>query len=146
LSEPAADRAQLIEQHRLSDALELDADWLADLGEIADALEGRGGHEDLTAYRAPLDPRREVHRGADHGVLRALLGADVAHDRLAGVNADPHLEARPAGRVLAVQRVHRALHRERRGGCALGVIGLIQRRAEHREDGVADELVDRAPV
>ncbi len=48
--------------------------------------------------------------------------------------------------MLAVELVHRALHRERRGGCALGVIGLIQRRAEHREDRVADELVDRSPV
>jgi len=47
--------------------------------------------------------------------------------------------------MLAAELVHRALHRERRGGGALGVIGLIQRRAEHREDRVADELVDRSP-
>src|SRR5207245_9515316 len=40
LSEAPADRAQLVEQHRLGDALELDAHRLADLDEIADAIEG----------------------------------------------------------------------------------------------------------
>src|SRR5436309_2161758 len=39
-SEVPADRAQLVEQHRLGDALELDAHGLADLDEIADAIEG----------------------------------------------------------------------------------------------------------
>src|SRR5437899_77091 len=85
-SEAPADRAQLVEQHRLGDALELDAHGLADLDEIVDAIEGRAGHEDLAADRAPLDSRGEVHGGADHGVLRPLLGADVADDRLTGVD------------------------------------------------------------
>ena len=39
-----------------------------------------------------------------------------------------------------------ALHRERGADGAGRVVGLLERRAEHREDRVADELVERAVV
>ena len=48
--------------------------------------------------------------------------------------------------MLAVQLAHRRLHREGRGGRALGVVRLVQRGTEHRENRVADELVDRSAV
>src|SRR3989441_12246479 len=83
-------------------------------------------HEDLTAHRATLDAGGQVHGGPDHRVLRPLLGADVAHDGLTRVDADAHLETRPAARdVGLVQRVHRALHGERGGRRAFGVVGVL---------------------
>src|SRR5262249_61249059 len=95
LREASAQAAQLIQRHRLLDALEFDTDRLLDLGKLADALERLSGEENLAAYGASLDPCREVDCGADHRVLGALLRADVAHHYLAGVHTDSHLEPRP---------------------------------------------------
>ena len=101
----------------------------------------------MAAHRAPLDAGGEVDRAADDRVLGPLLGADIAHHGLAAVDADPHLEARAAALdVPAVDVDHRPLHGERGGGGALGVVRMGQRRAEHGEDGVADELVDGAAI
>src|SRR5207237_10787344 len=72
LREASADRAKLVEQHRLGDALELDAHGLGDVFERADPVAGRGGHEDLAGARGTPHARREVERGADHPALRAL--------------------------------------------------------------------------
>ena len=142
-----AESAQLVEGDRRVEALELDTDRRRDLGEGPQVAHGGLRHEDLAAHRAALDARGEVDGGADHRVLRPLLGADVAHDGLAGVDADAHQQARAAARdVGLVERVHRALHRERGGRRALGVVDVLDRRAVDREDRVADELVDRAAV
>src|SRR5262249_55989374 len=52
-------------------------------------------HEDLPGLRHRLQPRGHVHRLADHGVLHALLAADVAGDGRAGVEPERelHLDA-----------------------------------------------------
>jgi hypothetical protein len=100
----------------------------------------RGAHEpkrrlaeqDLPGPRRALQPRRHVDRvtrreplagGADHDL--AAVDADVPLDperRQRG----PHLQARP--------------HRPQR------VVLVHHRRAEHRHDGVADELLDDPAV
>ena len=61
--------------------------------------------------------------------------------RPAAVQRNPHAEG-----ALRLQRVHlreRAPHRQGRLHRAIGVILLREWRAEHREDRVADELVER---
>ena len=62
--------------------------------------------------------------------------ASERDERLAGRDADPDLELALLG--------ERVADRERRAHRALGVVLVRDRRAEHRHDGVADELLDRA--
>jgi hypothetical protein len=143
----AADGPQLVQGDGGLQPLQLDVDRRRRLGETAELLERLGGEQHLAADRAALHARGEVHGGADHGVLRALLGADVADDCLAGMQANAHLEARPAARdVLRVECLHRALHGQGAGRRALSVVDVLDRRAVDREDRVADELVDGAAV
>ena len=114
---------------------------------VANLLVRRGRDEDLAAHRRALHPGGDIDRAAHHGVLGPLLGADIADHRLAGIDADAHLEAGQAtGGMLAVDVGHRGLHGQGAGGGALRVVGMRERRPEDREDGVADELVDRAAV
>ena len=85
---------------------------------------------------------RLVHRPADHRVLVALLGADVAGDERARRHADGGVEA-GVGR-----RQRRELGAQGAGGPqrAGGVVGLHRGRAEHAQRAVALELVDPAAL
>jgi hypothetical protein len=47
---------------------------------------------DVEVLGDALEPRAEVDRVADRGVLEALPRADRAHDGFAGVDADPAAE------------------------------------------------------
>ena len=83
------------------------------------------------------EPGGGVHGVADDRVLEPAVVADVAGDHLAGGDADAgpdlgHLDRQPAG------------HRPGRGEGRARVVVERHRRAEHREDRVADELVDQA--
>ena len=60
------------------------------------------------------------------------------HERLAGVDGDPHLEVVLLPRPVA--------DRERRADGALGIVLVRDRRAEEGHHRVADELLDRAAV
>ena len=83
--------------------------------------------------------------GAHGSVLRASLGADVAHDPVAGVHPDPHFEFGATARLqLRVHAGHGALHRDAAGHRPFGVVGARDRRAEHHQNRIADDLVDRA--
>src|SRR5439155_6419170 len=93
-----AEPAQLVERDRRVEALELDVDRRRDLREGAEVTDGGLRQQDLAADRTALHAGGEVDGGADDRVLRALLGADVADDGLAGVDADAHQQARPAAR------------------------------------------------
>ena len=42
----------------------------------------------------PLEPCRDVHRIADHGVIEPILGTHVTHRHLAGIDADADIEPR----------------------------------------------------
>ena len=52
----------------------------------------------------------------------------------------------PVGGPLRVQARQLLDHRQRRLHRVVGVVGIVERRAEQRHDHVADELVDRALV
>jgi hypothetical protein len=61
---------------------------------------GSGGNEDLPACSVRLNAPGEVYRAADHAVLGALLGANIAHHDLPGVNANAHVDLRQAGAAI----------------------------------------------
>ena len=61
---------------------------------------GGGGNEDLPTRGVRLNAAGEVHRVANHAILGALLGANMAHHHLAGVNANAHVDLRQAGQAI----------------------------------------------
>ena len=77
--------------------------------------------------------------------IPAELRARVERDeRLAGVHPDPHFELER--RLGLVHLRDRLLDRERRANRPLRIVLVRDRRPEHGDDGVADELLHRAPV
>src|SRR5438552_8510762 len=100
--------------------------------------------EDLARLGCQLDPRRDVHGVAEYAEL-ALLVADGARDREPGVDPDPQREVATGALgdafVLAVERSE---DRERGPLGARGMIDLVVDRAEYRDDGVADVLLDES--
>ena len=77
----------------------------------------------LPGLRGALEPGRDVHRVADHGVAVA----DRAGQHLARV--DPHAQVEvDAGRPALVDLVHRVLHPEAGAHGSLGVV-LVRDRA-----------------
>src|SRR5215217_2772705 len=107
----------------------------------------RRRREDLAGLPPGLQPSRDVHGVRHHGVLEPAAGADGAGDDRPGVHpdADPDLRevARPA---LGVELALASLHRDPASQSALGVVGHRLRSAEHRHDGVAEELVEASAV
>lgn len=93
----------------------------------------------------PLQPGRQVHRVTDHRVVEPALRAEVAHQRLARVESNADVQNRqPAGGALAAHLLHLPLTAHGGASGPAGVVRLVQRRAEHGHDGVADDLVDGA--
>ena len=124
---PAGDAALL--------PLRLDRPRLAELERAAD--EGRGALPDeyVAGLRRLFEARGHVHRVA--GRERAALARAADHD-LAGIDADPQRE--PAAEELLQPLLHPESDLQR----PLGVVLLGCGRAEHGDDRVADELLDRS--
>ena len=87
-----------------------------------------------------LHPRRRVHHVARHHSLPLRHARSEGHERLAGVDRDPHLEIE-----VGIGRIHRLnspAHRQCGANSALRVVAVGDGHAEHRHDRVADELLD----
>src|SRR5262249_43367490 len=69
----AAQAAELVQRDRRVEALQLNMDGWRDVGERTEIAQCRFRDQNLAANRAALDTAREVHRSADHRVLRPLL-------------------------------------------------------------------------
>jgi hypothetical protein len=105
---------QCVEQEWFGNAFHFDRYWGRNFGYVTYALVRGGAQENLPSHRTPFDAGGEVHGGADHGVLGTLLGANVADHGLSRINANAHLETRPAAfGVLLIELSHGALHGER---------------------------------
>ncbi len=75
----------------------------------------------------------------------ATLGVRIERDNgLAGVHSDTHREGEP--RIRLVQLLDRLEHRQARPDGPLRVVLVCDGSAEHRHDGIADELLDRAAI
>ena len=98
--------------------------------------------EDAVDRRGRLKAGCRVHDVAGgHSLAFARSCADD-DQRLTGVHADAHLEIEPL--VGRVQVVDRLTDRESGLHGALGIVLVRDRSTEERDDGVADELLDRA--
>ena len=100
--------------------------------------------------RDALQARGEVGLGADDRVVHAVVAAEIADIAVAGVDAhaDAGTAARCRARAIRLELRQPLLHGDRHAQAGArvlrGALGL--RIAEEREDGVADELVDRGAV
>src|SRR5262249_9543591 len=99
----------------------------------------------LSGRSGLLQPGGDVDRVPDDAVILALTPA-AGHAR-AGINADARGRG-PGGRAVQAgpQPLQAVLHAYRRPDGPLGVVFVRDRRAEDREDGVADEFFDEAVV
>ena len=95
-------------------------------------------NEDGARLGRGLEPRR----GVDHVPGNHALGFRTdSHGRLAGQHPGPGAEA-----LVATQGRDRRDELQRRANRALGIVLVRGRRAPHRHDRVADELLDHASM
>ena len=91
-----------------------------------------------------LQPRRDIRRVADGGVVHAQVVADLADHDHARVQPD----AQPQWRLAVRHRtgIDAPANCQRRQNRAPRMILVRQRRAEQRHEAIAEELIDRALV
>ena len=152
----AGDRAvrgrleQPVSDQRLGLPLRLNRrDGLDDDGS-SDEPVGRLAEQDLARRGGLLEPGSDVDRVAEHDGVAGrehLAPSSVAGDDLARVDSDPHRDPRVEPRLqLDVQRGDPLLDLQRRPARAQRVVLVRLGHPEHPDDGVADELLDRAAV
>src|SRR5215831_11565521 len=83
---------------------------------------GSWRNEDLPTRGVRFNTPSEVHGAADHAILSALLGANMAHHHLPGVNANAHVDFWQAGAAMqGIGVLHAQLHGEGTGDRPLGI-------------------------
>jgi hypothetical protein len=114
------------------------------LDDMCDELVRSLSQEDLPGLRGLLEASGRVD-----GVARdeCLPAPGIPRHDLSGLHAGACDECRSEPLLeFRVQLAQPVAHLERRPHCAQGVVLMDDRHAEHRHDGVADELLDRPSV
>ncbi len=140
----AADRQQVVRGDRLRLALEDERLHRLHVDGVADEPVGQLPEVDASIRRLLLQSGGHVHRIARH---QPLAEAGVAGDHFAGVHAgrDPQADLLFGGQGVG-QGGQAGGQFQRRTDRAQPVILVADRQAEHRHDGVPDELLDRPTV
>ena len=111
---------------------------------VSDEADGRVADENLAGSRGGLEPLRDDDgvAGGERVALRRVAGEDLAR-----VDAGAHADRDPVRRLeLVVQARELAPELDCRPDRAERVVLVHDRDPEDTEDGVADELLDRAAV
>src|SRR3954469_19470512 len=121
---------QFVDRKALLTSIHGDAVDLARDDGAARETFGRFANEDLrpVGFVGALEAARDVHGIADHGIVQAQLGTDIADQHAARIDTDPDLErlAKIVGKARGRDRPATA---ERRTAAAQRVVGLRLRRA-----------------
>src|SRR5262249_13344705 len=89
-----------------------------------------------------FEPCAEVHSVAYDRVAHDGLRSDVAGNHGPGADSDTDVQLRPAFRLpMRVERTECVNHVERSVDGMLGMLRIVERRAEETHDHVADELI-----
>ena len=119
-------------QGQLADRFEFERVVRERLRQLAHiCLAGRGGR---------LEPLREDHGIAEHGVVHACLTAEDAGDTVARVDADMQRELGLIGQ-LAAEPLHFRVHLERDDQGTRSVVLVRDRSPEEREESIACKFV-----
>ncbi len=142
---------ELEEANRLVDAHHPHAVEAAEDKIIPCLVSGGLAHEDpgTVLLVHALEAGGEVHRVPHHRVVHLLRRTHVADDHLAGVDADARVKRIGAEVLLGDVLVENALHLLHADGAEAGpcgVVGVLHRRAEEGDDGVALVFVDGAAL
>src|SRR5262249_60974551 len=107
---------------------------------LADRLPNRVGYEELRPELLveALDSRSQIHRVADHGVFLAPRRADVACHHVPEMQSYADTQRPIAADILLLDR---GKHFPRGRDAAPRRVGIVERRAEQREEAVAEKLV-----
>ena len=125
-------------------ALRLDLTRLLRRDGFADQVVGRLAEEHLAGLGSLLESRGHVHGVAGR---QLLVGDRLTDDHLARVHAGSRRDAEPVlAPELLVETLERLAHLERRAHRAKRIVLVDGRHPEHGNDGIADELLDRAAV
>ena len=127
--------------HRVRQTLDRDLALVLRVNPVRHGALHGGGDQDLAGTGRVGQPRRQVHRIANHSVVG--VAADAARHHLAAGDADMHLE-RPA--EVTGELRHLLLDRLGRPHRSFRIVAMGRRRAEHRHHAVADMLVHRAAM
>ena len=133
--------AHPVRPHRVRQTLDRDLALVLRVNSVRHGALHGGGDQDLAGGGRVGQPRRQVHRIADHGIVG--VAADAARHNLAAGDADMRLE-RPA--EVAGEHRHLLLDRLGRPHRPFRIVAMGQRGAEHRHHAVADMLVHRAAM
>src|SRR5262245_9703214 len=101
-------------------------------------------HDLIRCADGALETGRGVHHVAECRELFALGGSEIARERPAAVDRNPHPDGIPGPTVVEAHQL--TTHVEGRGYCAFRVVRLVEWCAEDGENRIADELVERAFV
>ncbi len=128
-------------------ALQLERLELAVVDDILGGGVRARADDHATGFRGGLQPAGGVDRVAGEHAVAGTGGALEVDEHLAGLHPDPHLERRPAlGGEAPVELGEHRLQLERRPHGALGVVLVRLRHAEHRQHGIAHELLEEPAV
>ncbi len=100
--------------------------------------------QDAVDRRHALEARGSVHDVSRHETLAARSIGPDRDDCLARVHRDPHLQIELG--IGGVQLRHRVANRQCGADRSLGIVSVTHGRSEDGHDGVADELLYRAPA
>ena len=93
--------------------------------------------------REALQPRGQVHLVADHRVVVARGGSDIAGDDVSCAYANARAKRREARSLLCRFKFSSALENLQRGvNGSIRVVGDLDRRPENRHHRIADVFVD----
>ena len=132
--------------HGLALPFHVELTRVAPLEEPLDRAMGGFVDEHRSGLGRGLQPRRDVHRVAERGVLDPRAGADLPDDDRAGRRSDPDAEAlgTPAAPHFAGILLHLGDDAQRAENGSFGVVLPRGRRAEEGENSVAREILDVA--
>src|SRR6266571_7203255 len=140
---------RLVDTDRFSATLDTDRVKLAPGRACSGAIEcALGSHDRGTEiFVGALKPRGDVHGVAHHRVIEALTRTNIADQGVAGIQSDPlaQAEALPFGRI-AVELVEPLAAVQGGVDRIRCMIRIVDRRAEYRDDGIADTFIDEAAV
>src|SRR5262249_13665044 len=142
-------RKRFIDAYRFVAALHAHRIELAPGKACPRALERGLGRHDRGAeiFIGALEPRRDVHGVAHRRVIETLARANIAHQSVPRIKPDAlvQAEALPLCRF-GVEPVQTLAAAQRGADRLLGMVWIVERRAEYGDDGVADIFVDEAAV
>src|SRR5262249_48705501 len=122
-------------------------DRIIDADEVLDMGQETGADEDLATTSLGLQALRHIDHIAHHSIFHAPLGANIAHDGFAAVDANTQVQrGLPTAAAQRVEHSDSTLDVQGSLDGALRVVHLLHRRAKQGQETITEEFVEGALV